>query len=565
MDAILPAFQSRLRSFAFGPELDSQAEELLRRLGVYKHRRARIDDRTQLKALALVSEYLDAMGRAGEAAALLRLTVGELMDGCGGWEVELQTSADRAATRRLLRQRVWCAMAYALTQLRTHRLAAAGEVIERMREFVEAHLASPDFPCHGTLALIRYYRGLWRRNQGQLNEAACDFDVAIEEIQTRLADKQAKYEGIDPERLRREAIYARVSSARVFGFGHGGIALSRGRYVEARGWLLAAQQILAQLGQETWRRSLEVYARSATVLVQDLRPASQETLGANGRRLAELSEWFRERNPRNGFIAEAFSIVAEVRLRQIGGSAGDLDLGGLQRRLDACLRTAHADAGPMTATACLRLIECLLRAGKVSRCEAELDRFQRVFGGGEEAGAEFAVLRAELWIRTARVERARTLLSSLIEQRPPNRAYRARAWALLSHCEQAAGEAVWAVQAAAMAKESLEHVQDGYAKAWVAAEIERMRTGPAPPGDMPYQNPDEDARWCDLDYNLEMARLRVVEAVYQRHRGHSVEKLAAVMGRGHSWLYAFLARHGDVGWVRELLGQKSSVSGGTIG
>ena len=70
---------------------------------------------------------------------------------------------------------------------------------------------------------------------------------------------------------------------------------------------------------------------------------------------------------------------------------------------------------------------------------------------------------------------------------------------------------------------------------------------------MPYQMPDDDGRWCDLDYNLERARLHVVESVYRRYPGYTVEKLATVMGRGHSWLYAFLGRHRDVAWVSELL------------
>ena len=73
---------------------------------------------------------------------------------------------------------------------------------------------------------------------------------------------------------------------------------------------------------------------------------------------------------------------------------------------------------------------------------------------------------------------------------------------------------------------------------------------------MPYQQPGEDSRWCDLEHNLEKARLHVVESVYRRYPGYTVEKLAAAMGRGHSWLYAFLGRHRDTPWVVELLGDK---------
>ena len=553
VETLLAPFQSRLRSFAFGPELDQLAGDLLRLLSGHRKRRADIHDRNRLKALALVAEYLDATGRAPEAAELLRLTVEELMGDVGGWPRELTQCADLEAARRLMRQRVWCAMAYAQTQLRAHRLTEAGRVIEAMSEFVDRHLAAPGFPCHGTLALTRYYRGLWRRNLGLPNEAAWDFDAALEQIQLRLFDKQGKYEGVDADRWRREAIYSRVSTARVLGFGHGGIALSRGRYVEARGWLLAAQQILAQQGQEMWRRGLEVYGRGATVLVQELRESSAGTLRANAARLAELAEWFRERNPRHAFIAEAFSILAEVRLRQLGGQNGVLNLDGLRRRVEACLRGAHMDAGPLSATAALHLIECLLRAGDWTRCEAGLDRFQKFFSDREDAGAEFAVLRAELWMETGRLAMARTALEALAEQRPANRAHRARAWALLAVCEQNAGRTLWAGRAAAAARESLEHVQDGFTRAWVTELTARLRNASAPAAAMPYQDPGEDGQWCDMEHNLEMARLHVVESVYRRYPGYTVEKLAAVMGRGHSWLYAFLGRHRDVTWVKELL------------
>jgi len=464
VENLLAPFQSRLRSFAFGPELDQLAGDLLRLLSGHRKRRADISDRNRLKALSLTAEYLDAAGRAPEAAALLRLTVEELMGDVGGWPLELARSADLEATRRLMRQRVWCAMAYAQTQLRAHRLTEAGRVIEAMSEFVDWHLAEPEFPCHGTLALARYYRGLWRRNMGLLNEAAWDFDAALERIQLRLLDKRGKYEGVDAERWRREAIYGRVSTARVLGFGHGGIALSRGRYVEARGWLLAAQQILAQQGQEMWRRGLEVYGRGATVLVQELRESNAGTLRANAACLAELAEWFRERNPRHAFIAEAFSILAEVRLRQLRSQFKKLNLDGLRRRVEACLRGTHIDAGPLSAAAVFHLIESLLLAGDWTRCEAGLDRFQKFFSGREDAGGEFAVLRAELWMETGRQAPARAALEALAEQRPANRAHRARAWALLAVCAYDAGRTLWAGRAAAAALESLEHVQDGFAR-----------------------------------------------------------------------------------------------------
>ena len=550
---LLAAFQARLRSYSFGPELDLAAREILGLLDSHRRRRADITDRTRLKALALAAEYLDAMGRSTEAAVLLRLTVDELAGDAPAWPAELSGSGDPESTRRLMRQRVWCVMAYAHALLRAHRLEDAGRLIEQMATFVTGHLSAPDFPCHGTLALVHYYRGLWRRDLGQLNEAAWDFDIALEQTQRRNTEKQAKYGATDTDRLRRESIYCRVSTARILGFGHGGVALSRGRYREARGWMLGAQQILAQMGQEMWRLGLEVYGRSAAVLLQEMNEAGAARLAEDAVRLSELAKWFQERNPRHAYLAEVFSLVATVRARMVRMPAERLDSQPLRQRLEACLQVTQSGAGPLAATAALQLVECLLRSGEWKKGEAQLERCQRVFGGREEAGLDFSILRAELWMETGRTGEARALLATLVEQRPANRAYRARAWALLAVCEEKAGQRIWAERAAEAAKESLAQVQDGFAKSWIEKILTRIGRVETPPAPMPYQQPGDDGRWCDLDHNLEMARLHVIESVYRRFPGHSVEKLAVVMGRGPSWLYAFLARHREVEWVKELL------------
>jgi hypothetical protein len=186
-----------------------------------------------------------------------------------------------------------------------------------------------------------------------------------------------------------------------------------------------------------------------------------------------------------------------------------------------------------------------------------LVRFQKAFGRQEDALAEFQVVTAELWLETNRENAARALLQELVAQRPTNRAFRARAWALLAWCEQRAGQSVWAERALAAARESLDHVQDGFTKVLVEEIATRCETpvSTALLG-MPYQAPGEDARWCDMAHNLEIARLNVVEAVYRRHPGYSVEKLAALMGRGPSWLYGFLAEHREVEWVARLLASR---------
>lgn len=556
-------FQTRLRAYAFGPELERLAAELQKALERHRTHRADVNDRVRLKALSVLAEYLDALGRASEAALLLRLTVKELMGSLAAWTGELASAPDPVSARRLMRQRVWCCCSYAVCLLRANQLTEAASILDAMRTFVETSLTgSTEFPCHGTLGLIRYYQGVVNRNRGKLNEASWDFDAALDSIRMRLKDKQAKYGASNPDRIRRESIYSKVNMARILGFGHGGIALSRGRYVEARAWMAAAREILAGQGQEIWRRGLEVYGCCATVLVQDLKPECVPALEQSRERLCELAEWFHGCNQRNAWIAEAFAILAEVRLRQIrqlaaGESAMALNLEGLRVRLGHCLKEIARDTGPLSATAALRLIGCLLRAKEWKRCESELARFQKAFGPREDALGEFQVLTAELWMETRRENAARALLTELVEQHPTNRAFRAQAWALLAVCELRAGQRIWAGRAISAARESLEHVQDGFTKVMVRTIAAECESPVLPAAAMPYQSPDGGERWCDMAHNLDIARLNVVEAVYRRHPGYSVEKLAALMGRGPSWLYAFLAGHRDVEWVARILSRSS--------
>ncbi len=535
-------FQNRLRAYAFGSELDQIAGDLIGLLAGYRRRRADLTDRTTLKALALMAEYLDAHGRSQEAAALLRLTVEEFLD-----------RSLEQDDPRLMRQIVWCCLAFALTHLRANRVNEAGTVIVRMKSFVEAKLVRPEFPCHGTVALLRYYEGLWHRNAGDLHEATKDFDAALDQTRLRFEDKKKKYEGVDPDRLRRELIYSRVMTSRILGFGQGGIALARGRYVEARGWLIGASQILSNLGQETWRKSLEVYSRSATVMLAE----SPERLRDEGVHLQELHEWFALRNRRNGFVAGAFGLLAEVRVRQIeAGTVMRVDLKGLSKRIGLCLRDASVDAGPLSGSALLGLMECLLKARDFSRCESEMKRLENRLEG--EDLTELRVLQAELWIETGREDKARGVLEELVAHKLANRGYRARAWALLALCEKRAGRGVWAERAMSAAREALGVVQDGLARAMVVeiGVLVEARIEVEVP--MPYQGSAEDPLWCDVDHNLEMARLNVAAAVHAKFPDYGVTKLATVMRRGHSWLYALLARHRDVAWVQQVFRNSAS-------
>jgi tetratricopeptide (TPR) repeat protein len=536
--------QARLRSFAFGQELDSMAAEMLTALSGYRKRRADVNNRIQLKALALMAEYLDAHGRSQEAAMLLRLTVEELLSG----------PMDASEDPKLMRQWVWCCLAYALTHLRANRTHEAGRVILRMRTFVAAKLVRPEFPCHGTIALLRYYEGLWRRNIGQLDAAARDFDMALDQMRLRYETKRQKYEAVDPERLRREMVYSRVMMARVLGFGQGGIALARGRYVEARGWMIAASQILSSLGQEHWRKALDVYARSCAVLIAELEPESVDRLRREAEKLRELSDWFASRNRRNGFVAAAFAILAEVRVRQIEGSeVRSVPLDGLLKRLNHCMKYAYSDAGPLSGTAALAMIECLLRGRQFERCSTELERFERAFDGEEEVLLGHRVLQAEFWMETGSLEAARGSLESLAATRVANRGYRARAWALLALCENRGRRPAWADRAIGAAMGAVDSAQDGFARALVREVKAIVETKAEVLLAMPYQKSGDDDRWCDIDHNLEMARLNVVAAVHAQNPSLGVRELAAAMGRRQSWLYELLGRHKHLDWVGVLV------------
>ena len=135
------AFQAQLRAYAFTPELETAATDLQRLLAVHRAQRVDATDLIRLKALALLAEYLDAFGRAAEAAVLLKPTAQELLRSLHTWPAELAASSEPHTTRRLLRQRVWCCAAYAVCLLRANRLAAAGQQLQQLRTFVDTQLA----------------------------------------------------------------------------------------------------------------------------------------------------------------------------------------------------------------------------------------------------------------------------------------------------------------------------------------------------------------------------------------------------------------------------------------
>lgn len=533
--------QALLRAFQYGDELDALAAQLLERLARLRQRRADQDNRVELKALALLAEYLDAHGRSKDAAALLRHTATELLDSALG------DSADP----KLQRQRVWCCLAYALTHLRAGRTDDAGVVLQQLGRYITQHLIQPGFPCHGTVALLRYYEGLWLRNSGRLDDAARAFDEALDQADLRYRDKRSKYEKLDPDRLRRELVYCRVMTARILGFGHGGIALARGRYLEARGWLIGASQVLAQFGQQHWRRGLEVYARSASVLIAE-QPGRLATEQAA---LDELATWFEPTNTRNAFVARAFSLVAEARPRLVTN-----DLKGLRPRLLACLRAAGTDAGPLTANAALALIECLLRCGWHDQAARELDRLERWIRKDAEVIAEERILRASIATEAQQYELARQILEPLLERRIANRGHWARGWAQLALVEFHSGRPLWAERALATAEDAVQSAQDGYSATLVHAVGLRIRTRAVVPLAMPYQQDGDSPLHCDMDHNLELARLNVVATAYARHPGATIEELARAVGRGPSWLYDFLGRHRQLPWVDALFQRKSSSS-----
>src|SRR5204862_7167211 len=107
---------------------------------------------------------------------------------------------------------------------------------------------------------------------------------------------------------------------------------------------------------------------------------------------------------------------------------------------------------PLSGTAALGLIECLLRGGQFEGCAAALDQFERGFQGEIEVAAERRVLEAALMIQTGRLEAARGLLEELVGVTVPNRGYRARAWALLAWCEKLSGHTAWAERALVAAR-----------------------------------------------------------------------------------------------------------------
>ena len=66
----------------------------------------------------------------------------------------------------------------------------------------------------------------------------------------------------------------------------------------------------------------------------------------------------------------------------------------------------------------------------------------------------------------------------------------------------------------------------------------------------PYITTEMERRICWVRMNAQMPDIQ--NRVF-RHPDFNVDRLAALVGRGPSWLYAFLGRHRELPWVREIL------------
>jgi hypothetical protein len=553
-------FQHRLRVFQFDDALHSTAHQLNHWLSDCRTKPLGHDDGVRLKALSLLCEYLDAQGRTRDASLLAQPTGEAILGRIPAWESELERASDRLFKRRMLRQRIWCCVAYCVSLYRSNRFDEMAVCLDRLIAFTYRVLADDEsFPCYGTKSQLHYYRGLLRKNRGMLNEAAAEFDLALENARLRGALKQKRLNasGSAPGRLERELLQMRGSIARIVGFGHGALALARGRFVEAKAWTAAAQELLSSHGQEIWRNGIDVYEQAATLLSREIHPNSRPAIQACHKRLSELAQWFATRNERNSALAEAFMLVAEVRLQQIvsssrGESLLHLDLSSVQGRVEKCLHQVYRHSGSLSATAALKLIGCLLRGQRTDQCRQELDHFGRVFAGHGYATPEFELLAAELLLANREDGQAIPALLALTEKRGAQRAIRARAWAHLAACEMRQG--IRPNHKLAMARETVAHVQDGYTRALVQELCDETQ---AISWDLlPFQRGPEDPRSLDLDWNLRLARLRMIEQAFQRHPSASVDEVARLLGVSGSWLYEFLKENKNVDWVRLLRGRR---------
>jgi hypothetical protein len=525
--------------------------------GLFSGKARDYENRLSLQALSLYAEYQDSIGNPENGRRVLRPIYSTLMDDLRSAS-SLGPEGDEAV-RNLLRQKIWCCLAYSLCLYRANELSEMEKCLERLRIVIEKVLVAPGFPSWGTKSRHAYHKALLLRDQGHLEESSKCFELAIQYSVRRRDLKLPKYRLIDGNRARREELFTKGSIARSIAFGHGAIAFSKARYIEANGWFVAAREILDGAGQEMWQKSMDVYYEASTLLGTEIVPASQKRITEIKGSLRDLSLWFKERNPRYSHFAQAFVYVAELRESQIVNTIAGRDILDCSVRtyseIESCFEANFTTVGTLSVVAVLQLIAYLLRGADFQQARKSLDDFQAHYGSHTYALPALHLLQAELAFREGNTAVSELTLTNLLENRSLGRAHKAIAWTLLSIIERARGANIWANQAMAAAEELLPDIQDGFTAALVQQtqrryEREIWRS-------MPYQLKAEHAQSYSIDVNVQAAEIHTIEAAHRQWPSMSVNELSVQIDRARSWTYRVLKSNRHMPWVQKLLHQRA--------
>jgi len=170
--------------------------------------------------------------------------------------------------KKLMRQQVWCLLAWANNRHEESDLTAVDYVLTRVRSIVDELLIDQTFPCYGTLYHVWHLEGLLRRDEGDLDQALKAFTRALHFARARLEENILRHEN-DTKRLQDEHIYFKVCQARTMGFGFGEIEFLRGDFFRAEAFFTLAGQVFGEevAGFPRWPKLIQLYLLGCRISV----------------------------------------------------------------------------------------------------------------------------------------------------------------------------------------------------------------------------------------------------------------------------------------------------------
>jgi len=136
----------------------------------------------QIKTAVLLAEVYDYYGQFDASAEVAH--TGKLV------LTSLTPPKTPPSRDELSQAKIRLAVAYGRSLYRAYRHDDATNILHTCRDYVTQHLATPGFPCYGTLGEIAYTLGRVHRQHQQFNGAAEEFNAAIARYDDRVQHKR---------------------------------------------------------------------------------------------------------------------------------------------------------------------------------------------------------------------------------------------------------------------------------------------------------------------------------------------------------------------------------------